>query len=167
MIFQRDSGEIAFHCFHSSCAQYGWKELRLKYEPDAYSKKDYREFQFKQRYYGGMQEPQPFTPVEETEDKGKKWLTSTDIKRKKNKDLVAIPTGYQYLDKVIRGFILGEVTILSGLNGSGKSSWLNSVMLNVIHRGFKVACFSGELTDYNVMKVVSAKCSRKELCPQG
>lgn len=117
VIFQRDSGEIAFHCFHSSCAQYGWKELRLKYEPDAYSKKDYREFQFKQRYYGGMQEPQPFTPVEETEDKGKKWLTSTDIKRKKEQDLVAIPTGYQYLDKVIRGFILGEVTILSGLNG--------------------------------------------------
>jgi replicative DNA helicase len=64
-----------------------------------------------------MQEPQPFTPVEETEDKGKKWLTSTDIKRKKEQDLVAIPTGYQYLDKVIRGFILGEVTILSGLNG--------------------------------------------------
>lgn len=161
VIFQRDSGEIAFHCFHASCAQYGWKELRLKYEPDAYSKKDYREFQFKQRYYGGMQEPQPFTPVEETEDKGKKWLTSTDIKRKKEQDLVAIPTGYQYLDKVIRGFILGEVTILSGSNGSGKSSWLNSVMLNVIHRGFKVACFSGELTDYNVMKWLAQSAAGK------
>lgn len=160
VIFQRDSGEIAFHCFHSSCAQYGWKELRLKYEPDAYSKKDYREYQFKQRYYGQMP-PQPFEPQEETEDKGKKWLTSKDIKRKREQDIVAIPTGYSYLDNAIRGLILGEVTILSGLNGSGKSSWLNSVMLNVMNRGFKVACFSGELTDFNVMKWLTQSAAGK------
>lgn len=160
VIFQRDSGEIAFHCFHSSCAQYGWKELRLKYEPDAYSKKDYREYQFKQQYYGQIP-PQSFEPQEETEDKGKKWLTSKDIKRKREQDIVAIPTGYSYLDNAIRGLILGEVTILSGLNGSGKSSWLNSVMLNVMNRGFKVACFSGELTDFNVMKWLTQSAAGK------
>ena len=160
VIFQRDTGEIAYHCFHASCQQYSWRDVRLMYEPDAYSKKDNREFQFKQRYYGNVA-PQSFAPVEETDDKGKKWLTSKDIKRKREQDIVAIPTGYPYLDKAIRGLILGEVTILSGLNGSGKSSWLNSVMLNVIHRGFKVACFSGELTDFNVMKWLSQSAAGK------
>lgn len=160
MIFQRDNGAISFFCYHNSCSHYTWKDVRLKFEPDAYSKKDYREFQFKQRYYSHTQ-AQPFTPVEETEDKGKKWLTSKDIKRKSESDIIAIPTGYSYLDKAIRGLILGEVTILSGLNGSGKSSWLNSVMLNVIQRGFKVACFSGELTDYNVMKWLAQSAAGK------
>ena len=160
MIFQRDNGAISFFCYHNSCSHYTWKDVRLKFEPDAYSKKDYREFQFKQRYYNYTQ-AQSFTPVEETEDKGKKWLTSKDIKRKSESDIIAIPTGYSYLDKAIRGLILGEVTILSGLNGSGKSSWLNSVMLNVIQRGFKVACFSGELTDYNVMKWLAQSAAGK------
>lgn len=160
VIFQRDTGEIAYVCFHNSCSHYTWRDVRLKYEPDAYSKKDYREFQFKQKYYGARQ-PEPFEPIEETEEKGKKWLSPKDIKRKRENDIIAIPTGYSYLDKAIRGLILGEVTILSGLNGSGKSSWLNSVMLNVMHRGFKVACFSGELTDYNVMKWLAQSAAGK------
>lgn len=160
VIFQKDNGALAYVCLHASCSHYTWKDVRLKFEPDAYSKKDYREFQFKQRYYGVAQ-PEPYVPVEETDDKGKKWLTAKDIKRKREQDIVAIPSGYTYLDKAIRGFILGEVTILSGSNGSGKSSWLNSVMLNIIQRGFKVACFSGELTDYNVMKWLAQSAAGK------
>lgn len=160
VIFQRDNGALSYVCLHNSCSHYTFKDFRLKYDPTAYDKKDYREFQFKQRYYGTFQ-PQPFEPAEETEEKGKKWLTSKDIKRKRESEIIAIPTGYSHLDKAIRGLILGEVTILSGLNGSGKSSWLNSVMLNVIQRGFKVACFSGELTDYNVMKWLSQSAAGK------
>lgn len=160
VIFQKDNGALAYVCLHNSCSHYTWKDVRLKFEPNAYSKKDYREFQFKQRYYGVAQQ-EPYVPVEETDDKGKKWLTAKDIKRKREQDIVAIPSGYTYLDKAIRGFILGEVTILSGSNGSGKSSWLNSVMLNIIQRGFKVACFSGELTDYNVMKWLAQSAAGK------
>lgn len=160
VIFQRDTGAIAYHCFHASCSHYTWRDVRMHFDPQAYSRKDYREFQFKSRYYGMMQ-PVPYTPIEETEEKGKKWLTAKDIKRKREEDIVAIPTGFSYLDKAIRGLILGEVTILSGLNGSGKSSWLNTVMLNVMQRGFKVACFSGELTDYNVIKWLAQSAAGK------
>lgn len=160
VIFQRDSGAIAYHCFHQSCSMYTWRDVRIMFEPDAYSRRDYREFQHKQRYYSPTT-PKAFEPIEETDDKGKKWLTSKDIKRKREQDIIAIPTGYPYLDKAIKGLILGEVTILSGLNGSGKSSWLNSVMLNVIQRGFKVACFSGELTDFNVMKWLTQSAAGK------
>lgn len=159
VIFQRDSGEIAYHCFHASCQQYTWRDVRLMYEPNAYSKSDYRELQFKKKYYDST--PEPFKPIAEDGEKGKKWLTSKDIKRKREEDIIAIPTGYPYLDKAIRGLILGEVTVLSGLNGSGKSSWLNSVMLNVINRGFKVACFSGELTDFNVIKWLAQSAAGK------
>lgn len=159
-VFQRNGGGLAYVCLHNSCSHYTWKDFRMKFEPDAYDRKEYKEFQYKQRYYGAMQH-QPFEPQEESDDKGKKWLAPKDIKRKREQDIVAMPTGYSYLDKAIRGLILGEVTILSGLNGSGKSSWLNSVMLNIIHRGFKVACFSGELTDYNVVKWLAQSAAGK------
>lgn len=159
-IFQRNNGGLAYVCLHNSCSHYTWKDFRMKFEPNAYDRKEYDVFQHKQRYYGAMP-VQPFKPKEENEEIGKKWLTPKDIKRKREQDIIAMPTGYSYLDKAIRGLILGEVTILSGLNGSGKSSWLNSVMLNIIHRGFKVACFSGELTDYNVVKWLAQSAAGK------
>lgn len=147
VIFQRDTGEIAYHCFHSSCQQYSWRDVRLMYEPDAYSKKDYNEFQFKQRYYGNAQQ-QKFEPVAETEEKGKKWLSMRDVKRIDIADLLSIPTGYRELDKKIIGLFAGELSILSGLNASGKTSWLNCISLNVVQKGYKAAIWSGEMQDW-------------------
>lgn len=146
VIFQRDTGEIAYHCFHQSCSQYSWKDVRLKFEPDAYSKKDYREYQFKQKYYGGKFEP--FQPITETEEKGKKWMSMKEVKRVDISDLLSIPTGYHELDKKIIGLFAGELTVLSGLNASGKTSWLNCLALNVIQQGFKVGIWSGEMQDW-------------------
>lgn len=147
VIFQRDSGAIAYHCFHNSCSQYTWRDVRLMYEPDAYSKKDYNEFQFKQKYYG-HRVAEPFIPAEETDDKGKKWLSMKDVKRVDIADLLSIPTGYHELDKKIIGLFAGELTIVSGLNASGKTSWLNCLSLNVIQQGFKVGIWSGEMQDW-------------------
>lgn len=115
VIFQRDSGAIAYHCFHNSCSQYTWRDVRLMFEPDAYSRKDYREFQFKQRYYGGRVQ-EPFVPVAESDDKGKKWLSMKDVKRVDISELLSIPTGYHELDKKIIGLFAGELSVLSGLN---------------------------------------------------
>lgn len=150
VIFQRDNGAISYVCLHNSCSHYTWKDVRLKFEPNAYDKKDYKEFQYKQRYYGQIEVP--FEPVKETEEKGKKWLSFKDIKTTKISDVTAIPTGFTTLDRAIKGLLLGEVTLLSGINGSGKSSLLNIVMINAIQRGFKTACFSGELTPENMKR---------------
>lgn len=147
VIFQRDTGEIAYHCFHQSCSHYTWRDVRLKFEPDAYNKKDQREFQFKQRYYG-MIPQQPFEPQKETDDKGKKWMSMKDVKRVDIADLLSIPTGYHELDKKVIGLFAGELTVLSGLNASGKTSWLNCLALNVIQKGFKVGIWSGEMQDW-------------------
>ena len=111
------------------------KDFRLHYDPDAYSRKDYGDYQFKQRQH--YQRPQEvFEPVKETEDKGKKWLSMRDIKRVDIAELMSIPTGYTELDKKILGLFAGELTVLSGLNASGKTSWLDCLALNAVQSGW-------------------------------
>ena len=146
VIFQRDTGEIAYHCFHSSCSHYTWRDVRLMFEPDAYSKKDYKEFVSRREYYNPTQKP--FTPAVESEEKGKKWLGMGDIKRVDITQLLSIPTGYHDLDKKIVGLFAGELSILSGLNASGKTSWLDCLALNVVQQGYKVGVWSGEMQDW-------------------
>lgn len=36
-----DNGAIAFHCSHNSCADKKWRDLRLLYDPEAYSRTSY------------------------------------------------------------------------------------------------------------------------------
>ena len=145
-VFQTQSGALSFVCLHQSCSQYKWKDFRLFFEPDAYDKKDYREFQFKQRQYSHT--TKPFEPIAESVDKGKKWLSMSDIKRVDISELLSIPTGYDELDRKIIGLFAGELSVLSGLNASGKTSLLDCIALNVVQRGFKAAIWSGEMQDW-------------------
>ena len=147
MIFKANNGVISYFCFHNSCSQYRWKDVRIMFEPDAYTRKDYEQYQQKKLYYGNYKR-ESFTPLKETSDKGKKWLSMKDIKYIDLSTLVAIPTGYEVLDKKIVGLMLGDITVFSGLSGGGKSSWIDCLSLNVIQRGFKVAIWSGELQDF-------------------
>ena len=163
VIFQRNSGQIAYHCFHSSCQQYSWHDVRLMFEPDAYDRKDYKEFQAKQRRYSPNVEP--FVPQEECEEKGKKWLQMSEIKKVNIEDLLCIPTGYDQLDNKIVGLFAGELTILSGANSSGKTSWLDCLALNAVHKGFKVGVWSGEMQDWRfqnwIMQIAAGKTYSK------
>lgn len=142
MVFQYDNGAVEFTCFHNGCQQYHWRDLRLLLEPDAYDKKDYREFRSKQQYY---EKYEPVQIKEETTENGKKWLDWDDIQDINDADLIAIKSGYFLLDKLIKGWVLGELSILCGLNSSGKSTILNSFALNAIQRNYPTAYFSGEL----------------------
>ncbi|MFA6877011.1 MAG: AAA family ATPase [Parabacteroides sp.] len=146
-LFKMANGAIGYKCLHNSCSQYTWRDVRLKFEPDAYDKKDYREYQQKQRYNRPIN-TEEFKPLEETSDKGKKWLSMSDIKYIDINSIVAIPTGYFEMDKKIMGLLLGDVTIISGLSGTGKTSWIDCLCLNVIQKGYKVAIWSGELQDF-------------------
>ena len=145
VIFQRDNGAISYYCFHSSCQGNDWHKVRLMFEPDAYDHKDNRE-PFRGRWQ--PMEPKPFTPAKETADKGKKWLSLGDIKRVDIENVMSIPTGYTELDKKIIGLFAGELTILSGLNASGKTSLLDCIALNSIQMGYKTAIWSGEMQDW-------------------
>ena len=147
VIFQRDNGAISYVCLHNSCSHYTWRDVRIKFQPDAYDRKEYGDYQFRQRQkYVRPQEV--FEPVKEDDEKGKKWLSMRDIKRVEIAELMSIPTGYHELDKKIMGLFAGELTVLSGLNASGKTSWLDCLALNVVQSGFKVAIWSGEMQDW-------------------
>lgn len=146
-IFLSSSGAIAFRCLHNSCSCYDWRALRLKFNPHAYDKKEYElrpyTAQPPARQYA-PQKPQ-YTIKEESEELGKKWLSMSGIKKVDLSSIESMKTGYKDLDRNIVGLNIGEVSILSGSNSSGKSSWINNLMLNVIQQGYKVALWSGEL----------------------
>jgi archaellum biogenesis ATPase FlaH len=145
-IFEMAGGGFGFKCLHSSCSGYTWKDFRLHFDPNAYTKSDYVEYQSKaHRPYFHNREKEEFVPIGETEDKGKKWLAMKDIQYVDMNNIPRMPTGYRVLDKNIGGLLFGEVTLVSGSNSSGKSSWLNNLSLNIINYGYKVAIWSGEL----------------------
>ena len=146
-VFKLDNGALGFRCLHASCQQYSWRDFRLHYDPQAYDRRAYDEHLQLQQYYA-PQPPSPPQPQPETEEKGKKWLDMTDIKYVNPAKLPFVPTGILELDKKVMGLMMGDVTIISGLSGAGKTSLLDNIILNVIQRNYKVACWSGELQDF-------------------
>ena len=140
-LFQDADGKITFNCQHSHCQGRTWHDFRLFYEPDAYAPKPQ---QYQQRQYTLPPAVQPVI-LPETADKGKKWFGMKDIKRVNINDIPHFLTGFKELDNAIKGLFFCEVTILSGSNSSGKSSWLNTLILNAVQQGVKVALWSGEL----------------------
>lgn len=146
-IFLSSSGAIAFRCLHNSCSCYDWRALRLKFDPHAYDKKEYEQRPYTAQPQARQYIPQKpkYTIKEESEELGKKWLSMSGIKKVDLSSIESMKTGYALLDKSIVGLNVGEVSILSGSNSSGKSSWINNLMLNIIQQGYKVALWSGEL----------------------
>lgn len=141
-IFVSPQGVITFTCFHASCSGNNWRSLRLKFDPHAYDRPSHVQRQARLPY---LPERKKYQIKEENPELGKKWLTFSEIKSVNLSETKVIRTGFRELDKKILGLNLGEVTLLSGSNSAGKSSWLNTLILNVINGGDKVALWSGEL----------------------
>lgn len=127
-VFLSDNGQIGFKCFHNSCSNMGWKELRQRLEP------------YQQRVYTKAKEAQ------EPEKHVSHYIRISDVAPLDRSKIVTIPTGFSGIDEKILGFNKGEMTIWSGGNGSGKSTFLSQLALEAVQRGFNVAMYSGELT---------------------
>jgi len=68
-----------------------------------------------------------------------------------------VPSGFQELDMLIPGFARGEVTVIGGGEGMGKTSWLLTVIRAVSKQyGLTVAHFSLEMTQDEVMRIMIA-----------
>ena len=145
-IFVMDTGAIAFKCFHASCSNMRWRDVRLHFDPSAYNRKEQEEYH-RRRYYYGERPPKQVQVIKE-DGRGKKWLSMTDIKWIDPSSYVSIPSGITILDQKIMGFTLGDVTIVSGLSGAGKTTLLDHFILNAVQRGYKAAAWSGELQDF-------------------
>lgn len=144
-LFVDAQGKITFNCTHSHCKGKTWHDVRLKYEPDAYDKPMYvpQPMMYPQRQY--VQQKPKYEIKDELPELGKKWLCMSDIKKV---DLSAIPrfkTGIAQMDKLMLGLAEGEVTLMSGGNASGKSSFINTLVCNFLQQGAKTALWSGEL----------------------
>lgn len=147
-LFEMPNGAIAFKCYHNSCSQYDWRAFRLHFDPHAYDyENEPRQQHVPQSTYQqkGYTQQKKYEIKDEIPELGEKWLSMSSIKKVDISQLEHVKTGFTELDRNIIGLYMSEVTILSGSNASGKSSWLNTLLMNIIQQGTKVALWSGEL----------------------
>ena len=163
-IFVMDNGAIGFRCLHNSCQHYTWKDVRLKFEPHAYERRDYEEYRQKRTYYSQL--VQPSTESAKEDERGPVWLSMKDIKYIDPSQLVSIPTGITALDKKIIGLTLGDVTIISGGSGAGKTTLLDHIILNAVQRGFPTGAFSAELQDFRFQAWIDQMAAGKAFVKQ-
>lgn len=164
-IFEMPNGTIGFHCFHNSCSGKTWRDFRLHYEPDAYSKPFDGPVVRQWTPAGQVAQRKP-SVKEEIPELGSKWLSMSVIKKLNLDDVEFVATGFPSLDKDIYGLVMGEITILSGSTASGKSSLLNTILLNVADHGWKSAIWSGELPASMLKNwIQTAAAGRRRLAP--
>ena len=67
-------------------------------------------------------------------------------------DLQTLPhirTGIPVLDRVIGGLYFGQLILLTGKRGEGKSTLMGQMIAEALNQDFKVLAYSGELPDYH------------------
>lgn len=141
-IIQMSNGAIKYVCLHNSCSHHTWQEVRQMYEPDAYAPRPQTQYQQPLPTY----QPAPQAKIkEETPELGSKWLSMSQIEKVDITNMGGFKTGFTALDKRIVKLFYSELTIISGNNGAGKSSLLNTLILNAVDQGVKTALWTGEL----------------------
>lgn len=63
--------------------------------------------------------------------------------------LPRIRTGIPELDQVIGGLFFGQVILLTGKRGEGKSTFASQLLVEALDQGYSVLAYSGELADYH------------------
>ena len=72
-----------------------------------------------------------------------------DVKSVDIYKLPGIKTGIREIDAIIKKMYFGQVILLTGKRGGGKSTVLSQIGANAINQGFPALFYSGELTDYH------------------
>ena len=131
VVYVPDDGPIAFKCQHNSCQDKHWRDVRLMFEPEAYA-------------------PKQRSVICDVQEFGELWQKMRDITYVDYSDIPKIATGIDGLEDKLHGLLVGEVTVISGNNGSGKSTFINNIIVNALrlpHTGARprVASWSAEL----------------------
>lgn len=144
VLFQHNSGAVAYFCYHASCAGNDWHKVREMFEPGCYDKRYGHE---PRRYNDLNRQDFPPAPQEITEEKGEKWKKMSQIAPPEFDPSAYIPTGIKQIDDLIIGWKRKQVTIWSGYRASAKSTILSEIVLNAANKGYKSAVWTGELDD--------------------
>ena len=163
------SGAIGFHCFHDHCQDKTWRDVRLLFEPDAYDHRDTSEAN-DARIDAGWKEHKELSnstqmavideePIELDEDPADQdpedkpvFLTAQMILNMPNEPALYIRSGCEGIDNRMGGLQKGYLSLVSGLRGGSKSTWLSQVALQALTDEHRVIFYSGELTSKNFMK---------------
>ena len=69
-----------------------------------------------------------------------------------NKENKLMKTGYKSIDKFSGGLTRGEITIVGGRPGHGKTTFMINLLSQMIHSGLKVVLFNRELPNSEMIK---------------
>lgn len=156
-VFQSRTGAIGFHCFHNSCSDKTWKDVRLLFEPDAYEK---RQQEYEKRIYSKRNWKQEIKKIEVAEGKPV-FYRAIDILNLPREEESFVKTGINLIDRKMRGWKKGYVSVISGLRASGKSSVISEVCLDCVDSGNRAGVFSGELAPKNFMRWLNLQAAGK------
>src|SRR5574344_49479 len=159
-IFKMRDGSYGFKCLHNSCSQYTFRDFRLFYEPDAYS----RQRNDNPRQFTPYVKPKQEILKEQLidDEKGNIWQELDEIEDEDRSKIVSIPSGITQYDKECCGFDKPSLSVWSGSNGSAKSTLLNQVALNAMNQDFKVAIYSGELRGKKLKRWIMYQAAGKQ-----
>lgn len=162
MITLSASGAIGFKCFHNSCQDKTWRDVRLKYEPDAYNNSADDE-----RIAAGWAQhklhnrQKTINYAAEDANHGPVFQTARQILDAPEESEDFILSGIEGIDNRLRGLKKGFVTLLSGLRGGSKSTLLTGIALSAINDGNNVIIYSGELTSKNFIRWMNLQAAGK------
>lgn len=78
-----------------------------------------------------------------------------DVEWSYSDDMPKIKTDIASLDNTIRGFAYGQLCILTGWSGDGKSNFATQLSVNIVSKGVRTLIYSGELSNDLVTEQIS------------
>lgn len=84
------------------------------------------------------------------------------VESKNMAEMDAVSTGISQLDKLIGGFYFGQLVILTGERGFGKSTLGSQFIVNGVNQGLDAFCYSGELPDWSFQEWFDRQCAGRE-----
>ena len=143
MVTVAPSGAIGFKCLHNSCSDKHWRELRLKFEPDAYeySNEDRR---IDEGYLRHNREQKKIVPKNEVAEPS--FVNANMILHTDDPEGEYIKSGINVIDRKMKGLQKGCVTLISGLRGAAKTTILGQIILNCVEHKQTAVVYSGELS---------------------
>lgn len=129
----------------------------MKYEPDAYEKKQQ---EYSDRIYAKPKKKPEYKPIQEKEGEPV-FLTAKDILNMPRPPERFVKTGIRDIDQRMRGLKTGYTSVLSGLRASGKSSVISEICLDCVESESKVTVYSGELSPQNFMRWMDLQAAGK------